>query len=150
MLFLIQRMQLLTNVSSSIDAKFRATSHRSDNLTKRTWRSLWRWFRANSRDVLNVSVSFSLATKDRTSQKYILRPCSLAFVPGRLRFSSRRKRRRSTKCHTNPFYLSFYRSCSGRYLSDPEGRVDRAVRGIRKSPPPTRWRDEGEFPGQEN
>jgi len=51
MLFLIQRMQLLTDVPSSIDAKFRATSHRSDNLTKRTWRSLWRWFRANSRDV---------------------------------------------------------------------------------------------------
>lgn len=55
----------------SLIEKFRATSHRSDNLIKRTrtWRSLWRRFRANSRDVSNIPVSFFLATNDRISQR---------------------------------------------------------------------------------
>lgn len=135
---------IVYDVPSSIDTKFRATLHRSDNLTEctRAWRNLWRRFRANSRDVSNVSVSFSLATNDRTSQKYIFWPCSLAFVPGRLRFSSWRNRRRSTKCHAN----SFPDLAPGRYLGDPEGRVDGAVRRIWKSP--HAMGDEGEFPGQ--
>lgn len=52
-------------------------------------------------DPLPSSLSLSPAADDRNDRKYVFRPCSLAFVPGRLRFSSGGNGRRSTECHAN-------------------------------------------------
>lgn len=71
-----------------------------------------------------VPVSFSPATNNRTSQKYIFRSCSLAFVPGRLRFSSWRNGRRSTTRIPSTFRTSI-----------PLRSVSRWSRGSR------RWKD---------